>query len=346
MRVVHYVNQYFGGYGTEEKAGMSLEARPGSVGPGRLLEQVMKDGSKVVTTIICGDNYAAEHMDAVAEQIIEKVKEAQADLFVAGPCYDAGRYGLAAGAFCAAVQAKLGIPVITGMAVENPGADIYHGEMYIVDSGMNVAKMADVMGKMAGLAKKIAAKEPIGSPSAEGYIPRGFMHTELSDKTAAERLIDMGLAKFNEEPYTPDIKRNTFAPFAAPAPVKDIRKAKVALVTDGGLVPKGNPDKIPSQASPIWGAYSIDGKDDLKGGDYEIANGGYDPRYILADPDRLVPLDAMRQLEKEGAIGKLYENYLATGGLANPLANSRRMGREMAKKLIAEGVDAVILTST
>ena len=35
MRVVHYLNQFFGGIGGEEKAGVPLEARPGAVGPGR-----------------------------------------------------------------------------------------------------------------------------------------------------------------------------------------------------------------------------------------------------------------------------------------------------------------------
>jgi hypothetical protein len=37
---------------------------------------------------------------------------------------------------------------------------------------------------------------------------------------------------------------------------------------------------------------------------------------------------------------------VSTSGLANPLANSRRLGREIAQKLKQEGVDAVILTST
>ena len=35
--------------------------------------------------------------------------------------------------------------------------------------------------------------------------------------------------------------------------VKDITKAKIALVTSGGIVPKGNPDHIESSsASKIW----------------------------------------------------------------------------------------------
>ncbi len=39
MRIVHYLNQFFGGLGGEEQAGAALEIRDGAVGPGKLLEQ-------------------------------------------------------------------------------------------------------------------------------------------------------------------------------------------------------------------------------------------------------------------------------------------------------------------
>jgi len=35
MRVVHYLNQFFGGLGGEEMAGTALESRDGAVGPAR-----------------------------------------------------------------------------------------------------------------------------------------------------------------------------------------------------------------------------------------------------------------------------------------------------------------------
>jgi betaine reductase len=54
----------------------------------------------------------------------------------------------------------------------------------------------------------------------------------------------------------------------------------------------------------------------------------------------------LRDLEKSGVVGKLHDRFISTSGLANPLANSRRLGQEIAAKLKQEGVDAVILTST
>src|SRR5919106_989147 len=114
MRVVHYLNQFFGGLGGEEKAGTPLESRDGAVGPGKLLEQLLGSDASVVITLVCGDNYAVESQESMIDTALRKIREVDPDLFVAGPCFQAGRYGMAAGALCAAVQARLGIPVVTG----------------------------------------------------------------------------------------------------------------------------------------------------------------------------------------------------------------------------------------
>ena len=61
MRIVHYLNQFFGGQGGEEAADMAPRIQDGAVGPGRLLEQVLGPNAHIVHTIIAGDNYGAEH---------------------------------------------------------------------------------------------------------------------------------------------------------------------------------------------------------------------------------------------------------------------------------------------
>jgi betaine reductase len=346
MQVVHYLNQFFAGLGGEEKASIPFEIRTGALGPGRVLEEILGEGANVVTTLICGDNYAIEHQDEVTAQVVAKVQEGKTDLFVAGPCFLAGRYGIAAGAFCAAVQSQLAIPVITAMGEENPGVDLYREKLYIVDSGRNVAKMRDVLVKMANLGKKLVKGLEIGLPQEEGYVRRGLIRDQFVEQTAASRIVDMLMAKVAGLPFESEMSPTTFEPVSMPAAIRDLSKAKVMLITDGGLVPKGNPDKIERSAATRWGAYSIEGLSDLRGEDYEISHGGYDPQFVQEDPDRLVPLDAAREMEKKGVIGKLHNEFLSTSGLANPLSNTRRIGKEMAKKVKQEGVDAVILTST
>src|SRR4030095_8771874 len=112
MRIAHYVNQFFGGIGAEEHAGKGLETREGAVGPRRLLESLLGNDARVVVTFVCGDNYAVEHQSELTASVLEKVRQANVDLFVAGPCFDAGRYGMAAGALCCAIQTAPGIPGI------------------------------------------------------------------------------------------------------------------------------------------------------------------------------------------------------------------------------------------
>lgn len=346
MRVAHYLNQFFGGIGAEEYAGQGLEIRNGAVGPGRLLEQMLGSDARVDLTFVCGDNYAVEHQDELTAAVLDRLRAARVDLFVAGPCFDAGRYGMAAGALCRAAQSDLGIPALAAMSEENPGVDLHRDALYIVDSGINAAKMRDVLGRMSALGRKLVHREPIGLPAEEGFFRRGWLRDELGEKTAATRLVDMLLAKMAGDPFESEMPSTSFPAVPRPAAVRDLSKAKVMLITDGGLVPKGNPDRIEGTAATRWGAYNIQGRDDLRGEEYEVSHGGYDTRFVQEDPDRLVPLDAMREMEKNGVIGKLHEEFISTCGRSNPLSNTRRLGREIAEKIKKDGVDAVILTST
>jgi glycine reductase len=60
----------------------------------------------------------------------------------------------------------------------------------------------------------------------------------------------------------------------------------------------------------------------------------------------LVPVDVLRELEREGIIGKLHDRFYSTTGVANIVEVMRRLGQRIAEELKAEGVSGVILTST
>jgi glycine reductase len=51
-------------------------------------------------------------------------------------------------------------------------------------------------------------------------------------------------------------------------------------------------------------------------------------------------------MEKEGKIGSLHRYYYSTVGNGTAVASAKKFGETIAKELIADGVDAVILTST
>ena len=59
-----------------------------------------------------------------------------------------------------------------------------------------------------------------------------------------------------------------------------------------------------------------------------------------------MPGDVLREFEKEGKIGSLHRYYYSTVGNGTAVKNAKGFAAEYAKELKADGVDAVILTST
>src|SRR5699024_8180144 len=94
--------------------------------------------------------------------------------------------------------------------------------------------------------------------------------------------------------------------------IKDMAHATIALVTSGGVVPHGNPNRIEASSASKYGEYSLVGVDTLTPEGYETAHGGYDPVACNQDPNRVLPVDVLREMEKEGRIGKLYELFYTT----------------------------------
>jgi glycine reductase len=346
LRVVCFVNQFFGQLGGEDKAGLGPQAMDGAVGAARAVQQALGGAGTVVTTVACGDNYAAEQGARATAELVALIAAAKPDLVVAGPAFLAGRYGVACGALCAAVQQQLGVPAVTGMHAENPGVDLHRRHVHIVPTGAEATRMLDEVRRLVALGLKLVRGEAIGAPAVEGYFPRGVTRNAVAETSAAERATVMLLDKLAGRPFTSEVPRPAFPGVPAPRLVKTLEGATIALVTDGGLVPRGNPDGIEALNATRYGAYSIEGKTSLEAAQYDNPHRGYDTSWVKQDPHRLVPVDVARELEQSGAIGKLHETVYSTVGVATTLAHSARMGAEIADKLRAAGVDAVILTST
>ena len=59
----------------------------------------------------------------------------------------------------------------------------------------------------------------------------------------------------------------------------------------------------------------------------------------------MLPVDAMKLLEKEHAFGELYDHYFATVGNATAVANAKKFAIEVAQRMKLLGIQAAILTS-
>ena len=64
---------------------------------------------------------------------------------MAGPGFNAGRYGIGCGAATSAVTRTLKIPAVTALYAENPGTDLYKDQCYILQTENNAAKMRQVV---------------------------------------------------------------------------------------------------------------------------------------------------------------------------------------------------------
>ena len=346
VRVVHYLNQFFGQVGGEAEAHAAPQIRPGAVGPGQALQAVLGQDATIVATVVCGDNRFADAPEPIAAALVELIREYTPDVLVAGPAFNAGRYGLACGHLCVAAAERLGIPAVTGMAPENPGVDLFRDRVLIARTGGTARGMAEALAQLAGLAVRLARGERIDRPADAGCFPRGLKRSLVRAEPAARRAVDLLIKKLAGAPYESEISIPTFDRVPPAAPPGDLSRALVAVVTDGGLIHAGNPEGLPAGFTDRSITLSVAGRARLDTEAFDVNHGGYDTRFVKADPNRLVPLDVLRELEAEGVIGRLSDTVYSTAGLGMSLTAARRIGREIADSLKRDGVEAVVLTST
>jgi glycine reductase complex component B subunit gamma len=339
VKAVHYLNQFFAGLGGEDKAKTPPTRLEGAVGPGRGL---VAEGVEIVATLACGDDYFAEHEEEALAALLGHLEDLAPQVLVAGPAFGSGRYGYACGTLAAAAT-EHGIPAVAAMHPENPGVDAA-GKAYIVPTAVNVAGMRDALPRLARLAAVLAGGSEIGTPNEEGYLPRGFRRNYFADKTGAQRAIDLLLGKLAGDTRT-EVGGGLDRVEPPPA-VHALADTLLALVTEAGCVPQGNPDRLASVRAQGWLRYDLNGEDTLAAARYESVHGGFDVTLANEDPNRLVPLDTVRELEREGRIGRLHEAFYTTTGNGTPVVTSTRFGREIAVELREAGVGAVLLSGT
>lgn len=344
-RVVCYLNQFFGQIGGESEANTPPKQFDKPVGPAMGLQQLLPKNCQVVGTVVCGDDYFNEHLDEAGRAVESMLKKLAPDVVVAGPAFNAGRYGMACGAV-SKIAHELGIPVVSGMYPENPGVESYRQYAYIIETSNSAAGMRQALPAMAKLTAKILQNEPIGSPREEGYLSRGIRTNIQVDKRGSERAIDMLLKKIAGEDFETEYPIPHFDRVSPADPLQDLSTATIALVTSGGIVPKGNPDRIESSSASKYGKYDISNITSLHSDEFETAHGGYDPVYANESPNRVLPVDVLRELEQEGKIGRLYPYFYATVGNGTSVANAVKYASAIAHELVNEGVHAVVLTST
>src|SRR5262250_613696 len=213
VRVVHFINQFFAGLGGGEAAGRPVEVHREPIGATRGLIAELGASADVVGIVVAGDNYMSDERDAARAAVRAALRDLRPQVVVAGPAFEAGRYGLACAEVCRAAAAD-GIPAVTAMYPAAPAVAMHGRELIVVPTGPTAADMPRALAGLARLAVKLARGEALGS-------------------------------------------------------------AESALVTTGGLVPKGNPDGQTSGNAQKYFRYPIDQLQALRTGEWEAYHVGY-----------------------------------------------------------------------
>ncbi len=322
LRVVHYLNQFFGGVGGEDQAHVGVSVRAGAVGPGRVLEKTLGD-ARVEATIVCGDNFASESEADAARAIGAELDRLKPDVLVAGPAFGSGRYGLACALACKVAQGR-----------------------GIVPSGSSTTSMQAALDALAPLARRLGRRETLGPSEVEGYMPLGTRRVHDRGRPGYQRALDMLLDKLHGRPYRSEV------PYAAPErvspapPIADLARARIAMVTTGGLVRKGNPDRQVSANAVRYHRHTVGELESLSPAEWEAYHAGYFNHIVNSNPNYILPLSFLRDLERQGKVGRVHEHIYALPGVSTPVAVSAGHGRSIAEDLKAGGVDGALLVAT
>ena len=128
---------------------------------------------------------------------------------------------------------------------------------------------------------------------------------------------------------------------------KPLSESKLGLVTTAGLHVRGDKPFIPNQPGGDTSnriiARNTNGQDIVQ----SHASIGFDHTGIYRDINVTFPIERLNELESQGKIGSLSENYYSyMGALRDVTGIIENTGPDVAQRLKNDGVEVVLLTPT
>jgi len=239
---------------------------------------------------------------------------------------------------------------VTGMFGENAGVDGYKQykdrKVFLLPTTDAITGMEDALQRMARFVLKLASGSTIGSAAEEGYIPRGIrLDVDVGD-SGAKRTVSMLLDKLAGRPFETEIAVESLERVPVAPPLANIKDAYIAIASSAGVHAAGNPYGFKMYRNTQFGKYPIDKLDSMKDASWEVIHGGYHTVFMSDNPNYGVPLDACRELAREGAFGRLLPYFYGTTGVDGLLSAMQTIGKGIVADAKAEGVDAILLVST
>ena len=201
LRVVHYLNQFFGGIGGEDQAHVGVTVRAGAVGPGpRPREGAGRRRSRRGHHHLRRQLRQRARGGRRARDRAPRSTGSSPTCSSPGPAFASGRYGLACALACKVAQGR-GIPAITAMHPENPGASSARRGIYIVPTGRvddvhaGRARRAGAAGAAPG-----AGARRWGRPRWRATCRSGMRRVHDRGRPGYQRALDMLLDKLHGRP--------------------------------------------------------------------------------------------------------------------------------------------------
>ena len=210
IKVLHYLNQFFAGIGGEEKAGqevlfLSQRGRHRQRARKRFQRLTASNTRRLpaaITIFMKTKKKRCERFGAAIDQF-------HPDIFLAGPAFNAGRYGIACAKVCSWVRDNWRIPAITGMHEDNPGTREIGRHVFVLQTGASAASMQDDLETLFAAGRKANSARPKG----HRRLSRGILLGDSApfyvrtDKPDYVRAADLLLAKLSGQSYESEIPR-------------------------------------------------------------------------------------------------------------------------------------------
>ncbi len=166
-----------------------------------------------------------------------------------------------------------------------------------------------------------------GRTPAEGaYFSRGIREpVTILEKRGAARAVEMLVASLRGEPVNTELPLPSFEKVPPAPPLEDLSRATIVWAHEGGLTRVGNPDRIEMAMATRFGRYPLAGLEKLDPGSLHRGPRRYDNAHAKANPNRLVPLDALRALAATGMVGAVGEWFLCHGRKRHLCRKCRRV---------------------
>jgi glycine reductase len=152
-------------------------------------------------------------------------------------------------------------------------------------------------------------------------------------------------AKLRGDEYASELSQLQSRFVAAP-PVMDLRQTRLALISTAGLVPRGNPDRMPALRSSRHFVYRLD-PDALLGSDaWESVHAGYNTEEVNRNPNYGLPWKAASDALAGQRVQSLFPGFFSLTGVWTQEPESKTIAANILDDLNAEGLNAAVLVAT